>query len=670
MAQPRRQGSLEDVEHVVILMQENRSFDHYYGTMRGVRGYSDRAAIALPSGRKVFFQADPSRSDGGYLLPFHVDTRKVNGEELGDTDHSWGTTHAAADGGLWDDWVPAKTETTMAHFNQADIPFQRALAGAYTICDNYFCSIQGPTTPNRLYLWTGTIDPDGKQGGPATFNPDDYNPVYSWTTYPERLQTAGVSWQVYANHEVGDEGGDAGWVGDYGDNPLWLFDAYHQALASPDPKVRQLADRAAVISEWLPNSGLGHDVDHVLQQFIADCRAGRLPEVSWIVAPYQWCEHPTARPADGAVYQERVIQALWQNRQLWESTVLFINYDENDGLFDHVLPPQAAPGTPGERLSLTGTVPVAGEPTAPIGLGPRVPMTVISPWSRGGWVNSQVHDHTSVIRFLEAWTGVREPNISAWRRPICGDLTGCFDFSRASFSSPALPSAKAFQAFIDDLDDNLPEPAPPPVGQQQTPAQEPGTARARPLPYQPLANISVSEAASPSAGVTLTMENDGTADLQLSVRAAHLASPPQFIDIQAKGSATTTLPLASGDYDVRVHGPNGFVRSFRGDAQTTAAGVEATVTLTRRAFHPLLLLTIVNGGRAPVSALVGEAGDGPGGGKQRRLTVSPGRDAVVTLDPLATSDGWYDLTVRLEDQQEFRRHFAGHLEDGRASVTG
>jgi phospholipase C len=435
MTEPRRRGRLDDVEHVVILMQENRSFDHYYGTMRGVRGYADQAAITLPNGRSVLFQPDPGRPDGGYLLPFHVDTRTADGQDLGDTDHSWGTTHEAADGGLWDTWIPAKTETTMAYFNQTDIPFQRALAEAYTICDAYHCSIQGPTTPNRLYLWSGTIDPEGTQGGPATFNPPDYNPVYRWTTYPERLQAAGVSWQVYANHEVGD--GNDGWVGDYGDNPLWLFQQYHDALASSDPKVHQLADRAAVIPAWLPDSGLGHDVNHVLAQFIADCAAGTLPAVSWIVAPYQWCEHPTAHPADGAVYQERVIEALWSNPKLWESTVLFIDYDENDGLFDHVLPPQPPPGTPGELLSPAGTVGPPGGPLVPIGLGPRVPMTVVSPWSRGGWVNSQVHDHTSVLRFLETWTGVREPNISAWRRAICGDLTGCFDFGRRSLRSPA-----------------------------------------------------------------------------------------------------------------------------------------------------------------------------------------------------------------------------------------
>ena len=565
--------------------------------------------------------------------------------------------------------MPAKTETTMAHFNESDIPFQRALAGAYTICDNYFCSIQGPTTPNRLYLWTGTIDPDGTQGGPATFNPADYNPVYSWPTYPERLQTAGVSWQVYANHEVGDQGGADGWVGDFGDNPLWLFQAYHQALASSDPKVRQLAERAAVIKHWLPNSGLGHRVDHVLQQFISDCQAGTLPDVSWIVAPYQWCEHPTARPADGAVYQQRVIQALWENPRLWESTVLFINYDENDGLFDHILPPLAPPGTPEERLSLTGTVPTPGQPTAPIGLGPRVPMTVVSPWSRGGWVNSQVHDHTSVLRFLEAWTGVREPNISAWRRAICGDLTGCFDFAHPTFSPAALPSAKAFQSLIDRLDNKLPAPTPPPDGRQEVPAQDPGPAQARPLPYQALANVDASGGASGSSSLMVAMENAGTAGLQLNVWAGQTGSPPQFIDLPANGSITTSL-VGPATYDVWVHGPNGFLRNFRGDAASTAAGVEVTVTLTGRASHPLLLLTIINGGHAAVHGGLSGAAGISAGTDLGRISVSAKDKIELTLDPLATSEGWYDLTVTIDGLSQFLRRFAGHLEDGRPSVTG
>ncbi|HEY3630525.1 MAG TPA: alkaline phosphatase family protein, partial [Jatrophihabitantaceae bacterium] len=396
-ATPRRgpsRASLDDVRHVVVLMQENRSFDHYYGTMRGVRGFADRAAL-----RGVIRQPDLLRLDGGYLLPFRVDTSKVDGQDLGDLAHDWDTTHLAWHGGRYNQWILAKSEMTMSYFDTGDIPFHRALASAFTICDHYFCSIQGPTTPNRLYHWTGTIDPDGVAGGPATYNPSDYQPVYSWTTYPERLQSAGISWQVYANDEVGD--GSDGFVGDYGDNPLWLFQAYHDALASTDPSVRQLAERASLRTAWKPDSGLGKNVDHVIAQFAADCAAGTLPAVSWVVAPYGYSEHPAARPVDGEAYVQGVLNAVWGNPELAASTVVLINYDENDGFYDHVPPPFAPDGTAHEMLPavqpLTNGLPPPFGPPTSIGLGPRVPMTVVSPWSRGGWVNSQVFDHTSVL---------------------------------------------------------------------------------------------------------------------------------------------------------------------------------------------------------------------------------------------------------------------------------
>jgi phospholipase C len=193
-----------------------------------------------------------------------------------------------------------------------------------SVCDNYYCSVQGPTTPNRVYLWTGTCDPQDQHGGPRVANPDDYNPVFNWTTYPERLQNAGITWQVHTNDEVGD--GEDGFVGDFGDNPLWLFQQYHDALASSDPKVHQLAERRGLHDGWKPNSGLGRDTKHVLAQFIADCQAGRLPAVCWVVAPVLYSEHPIGRPVDGAAYVQTMLNALWANPGLAASTVVFIDY--------------------------------------------------------------------------------------------------------------------------------------------------------------------------------------------------------------------------------------------------------------------------------------------------------------------------------------------------------
>jgi phospholipase C len=541
---------------------------------------------------------------------------------------------------------------TMGYFTAADIPFQRAVADAFTVCDNYFCSIQGPTTPNRLFHWTGTINPAGDAGGPAISNPDDYNPVYNWTTYPERLQQAGISWQIYANKEVGDGSGADGWVGDFGDNPLWLFQAYHDALNSTDPATRQLADRANVIKQWLPNSGLGMDAGHVLADFVAAAAAGTLPRVSWIVAPYRWCEHPAARPVDGAVYVQTVLKALWGNPKLWESTALFINYDENDGFYDHIVPPTPAPGTPDEFVG-----------GLPIGLGPRVPMTVISPWSRGGWVTSEVFDHTSVIRFLERWTGVAEPNISAWRRAVCGDLTSCFDFSRPDLSIPALPDVNKLQAIADQTQSKLPTPTPPAVGAQVPPAQEHGVRPARPIPYQPTANAVVNTA---TGTVTLTLANDGAAAIPLGVYPNGAAPSQHLVAPAAQASVAVPAP-SDGTYDVAVYGPNGFLREFAG--RRGGSAVEVTVTVVGHdEREPKLRIAVHNGGTA--TATVRITGTRPGAGRPSTFHVPAGTTVTTDRDVIDDGRGWYDVLATVDGQAGYRRRFAGHVENGANSITG
>jgi phospholipase C len=634
LTHPGRRGSLDDVEHVVVLMQENRSFDHYYGTLAGVRGYGDPAVLD-----GVFAQPNPK---GGQVLPFHVDTHSVDGQQLADLDHSWDGTHAAWAGGAYNNWIAAKTELTMSHFTESDIPFQHALADSFTICDHYFCSLQGPTTPNRLYLFTGMIDPMGTAGGPVTSNPDSYKPVYNWTTYPERLQAAGVSWQVYNNREVGEGDGPDGFLGDYGDNPLWLFHAYHDALASPDPAHRRLAERGGVHGSWLPSSGRGRDVDYVLTDFVNDCRAGTLPQVSYIVAPYGYCEHPRARPVDGAAYVHTVLRALFDNPKLWESTALFLNYDENDGFFDHVPPPVPAPGTPLEY--------VAGRP---IGLGPRVPMTVVSPWSRGGWVNSEVHDHTSVIRFVERWTGVREPNISEWRRAVTGDLTSAFDFREHDTVIPLLPDTAALRRAVDQLQPSLPPPAPPGPDARRMPTQQPGQRPTRPLPYQPVAN-----ATRTGSGITLRLANHGARPAPLAVYAG--AAPSQHL-VAPGATESVGVPLSAG-YDVSVHGPNGFLSRFLGTA--TDPEPDVSLTLTGDNAAPTLQLDISNPGPAPVQFRLANAL-----GATRTITIAAGTTSTQRLNPLRDTHGWYDLTCTSDGDPTFLRRFAGHLETPAPSLS-
>jgi phospholipase C len=428
-------GTLADIEHIVILMQENRSFDHYFGTMPGVRGFADPAAIRLPDGRPVFYQPRPAHEGPGYLTPFHYDTRTTSAQATPGTDHSWPTQHQAWNHGAMDQWVAAKGPYTMGYFTQADIPFHRALAQAFTVCDNYHCSVLGPTNPNRLYMWTGMIDPNGAGGGPVIDNSPAYNNVIlSWATYPERLERAGISWQVYQEED------------NFDDNALAWFRQFARAPASSPLRQRGLQTRAA---GWFEN----------------DARAGNLPQVSWLVAPTAQCEHPDYYPAAGAEYIASKLDAIASNPGLWRSTLFILCYDENDGLFDHVPPPTAPPGTPGEFVG-----------AEPIGLGFRVPALVISPWSAGGHVCSDVLDHTSLIRVIEKRFGVAEPNISAFRRRTCGDFTGALRFSGqpAGFprSNQAISLAVAEAGLLTAQQEVFTNPPPPiPVVNEPVPVQ-------------------------------------------------------------------------------------------------------------------------------------------------------------------------------------------------------
>jgi phospholipase C len=384
---PTATPGLEKIQQFVFIMQENRSFDHYFGTMPGVRGFSDPTAITLPTGNPVFYQPDSTHAQG-YLLPFHYDTRSSSAQATPGTDHSWPTQHQAWDNGKMDQWIPAKGEYTMGYFKQQDIPFHWALAEAFTICDNYHCSVLGPTNPNRLHMWTGMIDPNGTGGGPIIDNSPAFNNVIlSWTTYPERLEQAGISWKVYQEED------------NYDDNALAWFTQYANAPSSSPLRQRGIS------------FGLAGD-------FEADARAGRLPQVSWLVAPTAQTEHPDYFPAAGAEYIAQKLDAIASNPDLWAKTAFILCYDENDGMFDHVPPPVAPAGTADEFVGGLN-----------IGLGFRTPTTIISPWTAGGFVCSEIFDHTSLIRFIEARFGVIEPNISAWRRQTCGDLTSAFRFS-------------------------------------------------------------------------------------------------------------------------------------------------------------------------------------------------------------------------------------------------
>ena len=430
-----RSAHLSDIDHIIIMMKENRSFDHYFGTLAGVRGFSDPAAIRLPGGGSVFEQPDAG-SPSRVALPFHLDTSKTSAQRLTDLDHGWTAQHESLADGKMDGWLAAhrifdgeRGPLTMGYLTRADLPYYHALADAFTICDGYFCSTLGPTFPNRFFSMTGTIDAAGRNGGPQV---DNRLQRISWESYPERLERAGISWRIYHDFD------------DYACNVCKFLIQYRQAPRNSPLRENALRDRP-------------------FYELIHDLRTGNIPQVTWIVPPSYVSEHPDYLPAAGEDHTNLILSALWSNKSLWARTAFIIHYDENDGLFDHVPPPTPEPGTADEF--------VAG---APVGLGFRVPCLIVSPFSRGGYVCSEIFDHTSTLRLIETRWGVEVANLSAWRRATCGDLTAAFGFGEPPrLDLPNLPETKAAVARAEEEAVSLPAPVPPAA--ETLPSQEPGT---------------------------------------------------------------------------------------------------------------------------------------------------------------------------------------------------
>lgn len=647
LAQPAstRTGTIRDVEHVVILMQENRSFDHYFGSLRGVRGFSDPRPLMLPNGESVFRQPGPN----GAVAPFHLDTKTTRSDHNASLDHNWKGSHER-----WknhDAWIRAKTPMTMGYFTRDDLPFYYALADAFTICDAYYCSIFGPTSPNRNFLFTGTSGLSAGYDGPLVVrnallelnfssDPSNDHAMFSpltWRTYAERLQAAGVSWKVYQEYD------------NYGDNSLAYFAAFRGEHADA-----ALMQRGRSWAEGSTKEN-AHDSrgEHLVAALAKDVREGTLPQVSWIVAPYIMCEHPSAGPGYGQSLTARLLAAIVDNPEIWSKTVFLLNYDENDGLFDHMPPPLPALGTAlGASTVSTDGENFGGEP---VGLGPRVPMLAISPWSKGGFVNSQVFDHTSVIRFLEQRFGVQEPNISPWRRAVCGDLTSVFDFASPDSARSPLPDTGGYIAAA-DASRALPRvtlPATPGV-----PSQEQGQRRTRALPYDVQVQCETDAA---RKSVALSFANNGSAGATFNVYTANGGAGPWFFTVEAGKTLRHELLAGAEGYDLAVHGPNGFRRSYR--AALGPASVQVTAIADRA--QQAIVLTLRNASGAAISASVSAKAYGA---FHREVQIAVGQSVTVAV-PAQANANWYDIEVTTAADPNFAQRFAGHIETGAASFS-
>ncbi|WP_020519676.1 phosphocholine-specific phospholipase C [Catelliglobosispora koreensis] len=607
-------GTIADVQHVVIFMQENRSFDHYFGTLRGVRGFGD--PVPIPN---VFRQPQGT----GTRMPWRMNTTATSGQCSDDPDHSRTGLTTVWNNGKHDQWVNRIGPLTMGHFARQDMDFYYALADAFTICDNNFCSVMGPTNPNRLYLWSGTssgvTDNTVPSGG------------FTWTTYAERLQAAGISWKVYQE------------ANNYDDNALAWFRNFRQATAGNplyERGMRKMPDMVA--------------------QFGADIANGTLPQVSWVVAADFLSEHPDWPPAKGQDLCARLLKKLAANPAVFAKTVFILNYDENGGFFDH-MPPPAAPYNSSQGLS---TIDITGEfsGTTPMGLGHRVPQIIISPWTRGGYVCSELFDITSVIRFLERRFGVQEPNISPWRRSLCGDLTSAFDFN-ATAAFPALPDTSGYPAEADRQCSTLPAPVAPST--QVMPGQEGGTRPARPLPYALSAHGRVTASqfwidfSTPGAGAFFYVyanrfRTDGP--WRYGVGAGQTLS-----DYWQSGTPT-------GAYDLSVYGANGFLRQFAGNrvTATTSGNANPEVTLRYAPSEGRVYFTMRNNGTASCVITIRAnryRSDGPW-----TYTVAPSA-TVEDYFTVSTYNHWYDFTATASTTDGFLRRFAGHMETGAPSTS-
>jgi phospholipase C len=665
-------GSILDIQHVVILMQENRSFDHYFGTLRGVRGFGDRFPIPLQSGNSVWAQSDGTHD----IPPYHLNPVTSSALLVPDTPHSFSDSQAAWNQGKFGEWPRYKTGYSMGYYKRQDIAFQFALAEAFTICDGYHCSVTAGTDPNRIVFWSGSnFDPEiGQRGTNCTSVDSEPNNLrcsvtgtmptpgyqysgssFSWPTLPDLLQDAGVSWRIYQ---------------DPNDNWQGLM---HGGLA-----FESFRSATATSGTALYENGMTH---WSLDDLRNDVMNGTLPAVSWILPTASQSEHPGASsPVRGAQFIAEVLDALTSSPESWSKTVFLLTFDENDGFFDH-LPPPAVPSYNADgTLAGNSTVPLEGEyfsdpaldyqmpedqisgSVRPWGLGARVPMIVISPWSRGGWVNSQVLDHTSLGLFLEKRFGIEVKSISPWHRAVCGDLTSAFNFATPNDSKwPILP-AVGDPSVVESAQRLLPDPQPPAMPQSLF--QELGTRPSRALPYE----LNVSARTLPAGSISLTFRNTGRQGAVFHVYdKLHLDRIPRRYTVEA-GKALTDIWNAgttdSGNYELWVYSTNGFVRRFVGNALTHAsASFKPEVQVSYQRIVGNVCLEVHNTGTSAGQVTIQSNAyrtDGPW-----VLEVRAGATGMQRWN-LEESSYWYDFTV---GSHGIERRFAGRMETGQHSFS-
>jgi phospholipase C len=801
-----------DAENIVILMQENRSFDHCFGKLRGVRGFNDPRAIDLPNGNPVWLQSNLA---GETYAPFHLNIKNTKATWMSSLPHSWENQVNARNDGRFDQWLNVKRNSikeyadmplTLGHYDRQDIPFYYELADAFTICDQHFCSALTGTNPNRLFFWSGTIRAEQNQQSMAhVWNEDmDYETLH-WKTVPELLEENGISWKFYQNEtsiDVGFKGEQDPWLSNFQDNPLEFFSQYNIRLhrkhlsqililadtlpreisdlkkqldklpaddasrknlqKSIDEKTKQLED---VLQEM--KSGNEHKFDtlsekekslhqnafvtnvndpdyhslediiyddqgirrnfkvpkgDLLHQFRQDVNSGNLPTVSWLAAPENLSDHPSSAWY-GAWYISEVMDILTKNPEVWKKTIFILTYDENDGYFDHQ-PPFVAPdsenpetGKASKGLDTSVEIVKAAEAKqrkghtalfqreSPIGLGFRVPLIIASPWTRGGYVNSEIFDLTSTIQFLEKFlalkTGkpVKDANISEWRRAVCGDLTSVFrnsgnneevklEFLKKDPFLESVYNAK-FKKLPDDFkalnSDEIDLFRRSPYDSPYMPRQEQGIRPSNGLFYQLQADANLNRV-DKSFDIRFAADSlvfgEKTLGSPFNVYAPgkylkNANEPNVFSDVRTWAFAVRpaehveySWSLESFDkniYHLRVYGPNGFFREYKGSALDPLIDMNCNyeviaknqITLTGN-----INLMLRNNSRENLTVIVTDRAYKTGSIKK---VVKPSTDFSENnniLINLSKQFGWYDFTVIVEGSETFERRYAGRVDTG------
>jgi len=579
------------------------------------------------------------------------------------------------------------------------------------------------------------------------------NAFVDWDTFPELLEDNDISWKIYQNEIwTADLPGDTvdDWLGNYGDNAIEYVKRYNVKLAAyfrkngdktakppltpaeVTEKYNKLSDREKNLIDkafasnihapenylelapfsFTNDEGKSQTINipknDIFHQFRADVDNGKLPTVSWLVAPQRFSDH-TSSPLYGTWYVSEAIDILTKNPEVWKKTIFILTYDENDGYFDHI-PPYVVP-KPGDTGSgkVSEQIDIAADyelkKDSPIGLGYRVPMLVASPWSKGGYVNSQVFDHTSCLMFLENFLGqktgkkIKSKNISSWRRAICGDLTSVFRPAKADPSKPVTALKK--EAVITGIQNakNKPAQVKPdaltaaeisninahtafdPASPSAMPQQEKGTKPACALPYQLFAEVHL-DPLKKTILIDLGSGKGNFGQKLVPVGAPFLMH--SRANYQQKSGKTWNYAVLAGDqisdhlkisdfekdsYHLCINGPNGFFRQFKGNPQDpalkTSCGYEVAGMLTKKGTGNIQLL-LENEGSTALKVKIKDLSYQ--NNKTQEISLSPKGKAKVIVD-LQKSKSWYDFSIEVAGHNGFLKQYAGHVETGEESIT-